>query len=279
MKYKKVTVRLTPMDETASALTQAEMGERGFECFVDTEEGFEGYIQETDWSESTMAGIDTGVEDVGMEWEATDAPDEDWNATWEQEGFTPIEIDGRMRIRSTEHESDPKMEMEIVISPKLAFGTGHHETTRMIARWIMNNEMKGKRVMDMGCGTGILGIAAKKRGAESVDAVDIDEWSVRNTEENAALNGVGITAWEGGAETIEGKSEEYDIFIANINRNILMEGMSQYAKSLKRGGRMVLSGFLKDDIAPLEKRCSAEGLKKTGGDGEGEWRMMELTKE
>lgn len=267
------------MDETASALTQAEMGERGFECFVDTEDGFEGYIQETEWSESTMAGIDTGVEDVGMEWEATDAPDEDWNARWEQEGFTPIEIDGRMRIRSTEHESDPKMETEIVISPKLAFGTGHHETTRMIARWIMNNEMKGKRVMDMGCGTGILGIAAKKRGAESVDAVDIDEWSVRNTEENAVLNGVEITAREGGAETIEGKSEEYDIFIANINRNTLMEGMSQYAKSLKRGGRMVLSGFLEDDMAPLEKRCSAEGLTKTGGDVDGEWRMMELTKE
>lgn len=275
MRYKKITVRIIPNDETASALIQDAMGERGFESFVDTDEGFEGYIQETLWDTArTMEGVEPCVGGVEMEWEAEDAPDEDWNATWEAEGFTPIEIDGRVRIRSTNHASDAGMEMEIVISPKMAFGTGHHETTRMITRWLMENEMAGKRVMDMGCGTGILGIVAWKRGAERVDAVDIDEWSVRNTLENAALNGAEINAWQGDARAVEEKRGEYDVFIANINRNILMAGMGLYAGSMRQGGVMVLSGFLEEDVEPLRKCCEAEGMEMVGSDGEGEWRMV-----
>ncbi len=274
MRYKKITVRLTPYDETASELAQAEMGERGFESFVDTEDGFEGYVQETFWNDGTMEGVEPGIEGVEMAWEAEDAPDEDWNATWEQESFTPIDVDGRLTIRGPEHPSNADAEMEVVIDPELAFGSGHHQTTRMIARWLMDNEMEGRTVMDMGCGTGILGIVAKKRGAERVDAVDIDEWSVKNTKANAELNGVTINAWEGDASAVENKKEEYDIFIANINRNILMDGMGRYAKSIKRGGKLVISGFLEEDMETLKECCKENGLEYKGMDKDDVWRMM-----
>ncbi len=274
MRYKKITVRLTPYDETASELAQAEMGERGFESFVDTEDGFEGYVQETFWNDGTMEGVEPGIEGVEMAWEAEDAPDEDWNATWEQESFTPIDVDGRLTIRGPEHPSNADAEMEVVIDPELAFGSGHHQTTRMIARWLMDNEMEGRTVMDMGCGTGILGIVAKKRGAERVDAVDIDEWSVKNTKANAELNGVTINAWEGDASAVENKKEEYDIFIANINRNILMDGMGRYAKSIKRGGKLVISGFLEEDMETLKESCKGNGLEYKGMDKDDVWRMM-----
>ncbi len=274
MRYKKVTVRLTPYDETASELAQAEMGERGFESFVDTEDGFEGYIQETFWNDRTMEGVEPGIEDVGMTWEAEDAPDEDWNATWEQESFTPIDVDGRLTIRGPEHPSNADAEMEVVINPELAFGSGHHQTTRMIARWLMDNEMEGRTVMDMGCGTGILGIVAKKRGAKRVDAVDIDEWSVKNTKTNAELNSVTINAWEGDASAVESKRDEYDVFIANINRNILMDGMGRYAKSIKTGGRLVISGFLEEDMETLRECCKENRLEYKGMDKDDVWRMM-----
>lgn len=274
MRYKKITVRLTPYDETASELAQAEMGERGFESFVDTEDGFEGYVQETFWNDGTMDGVEPGIEGVEMAWEAEDAPDEDWNATWEQESFTPIDVDGRLTIRGPEHPSNADAEMEVVINPELAFGSGHHQTTRMIARWLMDNEMEGRTVMDMGCGTGILGIVAKKRGAEIVDAVDIDEWSVKNTKANAELNGATINAWEGDASAVENKKEEYDIFIANINRNILMDGMGRYAKSIKRGGKLVISGFLEEDMETLKESCKGNGLEYKGMDKDDVWRMM-----
>ncbi len=274
MRYKKITVRLTPYDETASELAQAEMGERGFESFVDMKDGFEGYVQETFWNDGTMEGVEPGIEGVEMAWEAEDAPDEDWNATWEQESFTPIDVDGRLTIRGPEHPSNADAEMEVVIDPELAFGSGHHQTTRMIARWLMDNEMEGRTVMDMGCGTGILGIVAKKRGAERVDAVDIDEWSVKNTKANAELNGVTINAWEGDASAVENKKEEYDIFIANINRNILMDGMGRYAKSIKRGGKLVISGFLEEDMETLKECCKENGLEYKGMDKDDVWRMM-----
>ena len=274
MRYKKVTVRLSRQDEDASALAQAAMGERGFESFVDREDGFEGYIQESLWSEETMAGMRCEVEGVEMTWEVEDAPDEDWNAVWEREGFEPIVVGGRLRIRGPEHEKDESMELEVVIDPELAFGSGHHETTRMIAGWIMDRDMRGKRVMDMGCGTGILGIVAKLRGAERVDAVDIDEWSVKNTMVNAGLNGVEVRAWVGDADAVAGVKGEYDVFIANINRNILLDGMGRYVGSIRRGGELVISGFLEGDMEVLRRACEGLGMEYGGWMGDGEWRGM-----
>lgn len=278
MRYKKITVTLRPNDETASALAQAEMGERGFESFVDTPTGFEGYILAEAYDATTMAGVEPEVDGVTMEWMAEDAPDEDWNAEWEKTSFTPIDIDGRMTIRGTEHTPNPAAEVEVVIDPRLAFGTGHHETTRMMARWLLDHPLGGQTVMDMGCGTGVLAITAWKRGAAHVDAVDIDEWSVRNTETNAALNGAEISAKQGDARTLEGTSERYDLFIANINRNILLDGMALYAQSMRRGGRLIISGFMAEDMAPLTAECARRGLTRTGEAADGDWRMMEFEK-
>lgn len=273
MRYTKVTVRLTPMDETASALTQMELGERGFEAFVDNSTGFEGYIQTSQFGAETMAGVETGVEGVTMAWEAEDAPDADWNEEWERESFTPIDIDGRMTIRAPGHPRGPRGAVEVLIDPQMAFGSGHHETTRMIARWLLDNDQRGKSVVDMGCGTGVLGIAAKKLGAARVTAVDIDEWSVRNAESNARLNGVEIEVRQGDAATPAEEEEPDDTLLANINRNVLLAGMPHFAKSIKRGGTLVMSGFLADDVEPLRHCCAANGLTMEGTAEDGEWRM------
>lgn len=273
MRYKKVTVRLTPADETASALVQMELGERGFEAFVDNETGFEGYIQTSLYDAETMTGVETGVAGVTMEWEAEDAPDADWNEEWERESFTPIDIDGRMTIRAPGHAQGPRDAVEILIDPRMAFGSGHHETTRMIARWLLGNDLRGKSVMDMGCGTGVLAIAAKKLGAARVTAVDIDEWSVCNAESNARLNGVEIEVRQGDASTPTEEEGGNDIFLANINRNILCAGMPHFAKSIRRGGTLVMSGFLADDVEPLRHCCAANSLTMEGTAEDGEWRM------
>lgn len=273
MRYTKVTVRLTPMDETASALTQMELGERGFEAFVDNSTGFEGYIQTSQFGAETMAGVETGVEGVTMAWEAEDAPDADWNEEWERESFTPIDIDGRMTIRAPGHPRGPRGAVEVLIDPQMAFGSGHHETTRMVARWLLDNDQRGKSVVDMGCGTGVLGIAAKKLGAARVTAVDIDEWSVRNAESNARLNGVEIEVRQGDAAAPAEEEEPDDTLLANINRNVLLAGMPHFAKSIKRGGTLVMSGFLADDVEPLRHCCAANGLTMEGTAEDGEWRM------
>lgn len=273
MRYKKVTVRLTPVDETASALVQMELGERGFEAFVDNETGFEGYIQTSQYDAETMTGVETGVAGVTMEWEAEDAPDADWNEEWERESFTPIDIDGRMTIRAPEHPQGPRDAVEILIDPRMAFGSGHHETTRMIARWLLRNDLRGKSVIDMGCGTGVLAIAAKKLGAARVTAVDIDEWSVRNAESNARLNGVEIEVRQGDASTPTEEEGGNDIFLANINRNILCAGMPHFAKSIRSGGTLVMSGFLADDVEPLRHCCAANSLTMEGTAEDGEWRI------
>lgn len=261
------------MDETASALTQMELGERGFEAFVDNSTGFEGYIQTSQFGAETMAGVETGVEGVTMAWEAEDAPDADWNEEWERESFTPIDIDGRMTIRAPGHPRGQRGAVEVLIDPQMAFGSGHHETTRMIARWLLDNDQRGKSVVDMGCGTGVLGIAAKKLGAARVTAVDIDEWSVRNAESNARLNGVEIEVRQGDAATPAEEEGSDDTLLANINRNVLLAGMPHFAKSIKRGGTLVMSGFLADDVEPLRHCCAANGLTMEGTAEDGEWRM------
>ncbi len=285
MKYKKVTVRLMPNNEIAAALLMDEMGEAGFESFVETEVGFEGYIQEELWrdgeQENTMAAVSSEVIGSKVVWTVEDAPDEDWNAEWEKTGFTPIYVcDGRCVIHGPEETGKLGTEMDVIIDPKNAFGSGHHETTRMIVTWLMNTNMDGMRVMDMGCGTGVLGIVAALRGAAKVDASDIDEWSVDNTRENAQLNGMEekVTARKGGAETVADKEETYDLFIANIFREILTRDMHLYAAAIKRGGRLVVSGFLKEDVDAIKLAGEKNGLKSEHVESDGDWRMVVMRK-
>ena len=284
MKYKKITVKLKPNNEIAASLLMDAMGERGFESFVETGDGFEGYIQEKDWNEAqTMEGVEPEIKGIKMSWQAEDAPDEDWNAEWEKTGYTPIHIaDGRCVIHGPEVTERLGKELDVVIDPKNAFGSGHHETTRMIVKRLMGmGNISGKRVMDMGCGTGVLGIVAALCGAEHVDAVDIDEWSVRNTLENAELNHIAekVTAWEGSAETLTGHENQYDIFIANIFREIIIGGMEAYAAATRPGGTMILSGFLSADLEAIKAAGAKHGMAFVRYESDGDWRMCELRKQ
>lgn len=282
MKYKKVTVRLRPNNEAASQLLMDAMGERGFESFLETDDGFEGYIQEKDWTEGdggTMDGLRPEIRGVRMEWEAEDAPDEDWNAEWEKTGYTPISIDGGRCVIHGPATERAASETDVVIDPRNAFGSGHHETTRMVVSRLMRMSVSGKRVMDMGCGTGVLGIVAAMRGAASVDAVDMDEWSVENTRYNATLNGMGdkVAARQGTSDGLDAEAE-YDIFIANIFREVILSGMRSYARATKRGGTVLLSGFLAADKEAIEAAARQQGLEPEGCEGDGEWRMCAFRK-
>lgn len=282
MKYKKVTVRLTPNNEIAAQLLMDSMGGRGFESFVETEEGFEGYIQETEWREGTggtMDGVSPEIEGVEMEWEVEDAPDEDWNAEWEKTGYTPIYIDGGRCVIHGPGAEKAGGEVDVIIDPRNAFGSGHHETTRMMVSTLMHMDLRGKSVMDMGCGTGVLGIVCALRGAAHVDSVDIDEWSVENTKYNASLNGVRdkVEARLGSSDGLEGDGE-YDIFIANIFREVLLSGMGSYARATKRGGTVLLSGFLETDREAIEAAARKHGLEPWECKADGDWRMCALRK-
>lgn len=284
MKYKKVTVTLRPKNEIASQLLMDAMGERGFESFMETDDGFEGYIQEDLWKESgdgsTMENVKPEIKGVKMIWHAEEAPDEDWNAEWERSGYTPIYIDGDKCVIHGPGTERLGQELDIVIDPQNAFGSGHHETTRMMVKAIMETDMNGKTVMDMGCGTGVLGIAAALCGASLVDAIDIDEWSVKNAEYNANLNAVGnkMTASKGSAETLSEVEEKYDVFIANIFREVIIAGMASYAAATKAGGIMMLSGFLNDDVKAIEAAGARHGMETLSHKSDGEWQMCVMRK-
>ena len=184
-------------------------------------------------------------------------PDKDWNAEWEK-SFTPITVAGRCRIRAPFHEYDANYQLDIIIEPKMSFGTGHHATTTLMIQQMFDIDLEGKTVLDMGCGTGVLAIAAKKLGAQNVMAIDIDHWSVENTQENAASNNVALTVIEGGEEAISGR---FDVILANINRNILLEQMPTYSTALNAGGTLCLSGFYSADLDIINNLAKQLGLQ------------------
>lgn len=283
MHYKKLTVSLSPNDHTASDLLQAELGDFGFEAFVDTPDGFEGYVQDTLFDPESLNHLNPMVDCVTIKWELADVPDQNWNQEWERTGFTPIEVDGgRCVVRSTEHQAYPQAILEIIICPEMAFGSGHHQTTQMILKWIMDTQLNDAVVLDMGCGTGVLAIGMLKLGARGAVAIDIDEWSVRNTIKNAALNGVHLNAMQGDAQLLETDTMvgRFDVVVANINRNILLADMARYVAAMKpkAQSKLTLSGFYEADAEDIIKCANALGLslctKQTLSDGQNDWCML-----
>lgn len=237
----------------------AELGYAGFESFVETENGVTAYIQKEDWNSNILEDVQILSSD---EFKITYTFDEieqtNWNEEWEK-NFQPIVVDGVCTVRAPFHDI-PKTKYDIVIEPKMSFGTGHHETTHMMIQHILNNDFKNKSVLDMGCGTGVLAILAEMRGAAKIDAIDIDNWCYINSLENVERNNCKhISVYEGDASLLNGKT--YDIIIANINRNILLVDMSKYAACLEKGGLLFLSGFYNQDIPIIEEECSKYGLK------------------
>jgi ribosomal protein L11 methyltransferase len=236
----------------------AELGYAGFESFVETEEGVIAYIQKDDWNEHILKDINIlNSDEFKIEYTFSEIEQINWNSEWEK-NFDPIEVDGKCTVRAPFHPAK-NFEYEIVIEPKMSFGTGHHETTFMMLQFILENDFKNKTVLDMGCGTAVLAILAEMRGASKLDAIDIDEWCFENSMENIQRNDCkNISVYLGDASLLSNR--EYDVIIANINRNILLNDMQAYMESLNDVGELYLSGFYLEDLPIITETCNNLGF-------------------
>ena len=243
----------------ASEILIAELGSLGFESFVENEDGVTAYILKEEFNENMLTEVRIlDSDEFKISYSSSEIQQVNWNEEWEK-NFQPIVVDDICSVRAPFHPK-PETEFDIVIEPKMSFGTGHHATTHMMIQFILKNEWKGKSVLDMGCGTGVLAILSSQKGANPVEAIDIDNWCYLNTLENIERNNVPeISVKEGGAELLGEK--KYDVIIANINRNILLNDMQKYASVLRPDGDLYLSGFYKGDIPIIQEACEKLGLK------------------
>ena len=245
--------------QPASDILIAELGEQGFDSFVETEEGVLAYIKKEDWYAGILDSLYVLQQsEFSISFTYKEIEQENWNATWEQ-NFEAIQVGDQCVVRAPFH-AKPEVQYDIVIEPKMSFGTGHHETTHMMLQHILDHNFEGKTVLDMGSGTGVLAILASFRGALKADAIDIDNWCYLNAKENVERNGCSnIEVFEGDASLLQ--SQQYDIIIANINKNILLEDIPTYVKCLKPGGNLFLSGFYSEDIDDISAKCAEVNLK------------------
>ncbi|TGV04315.1 50S ribosomal protein L11 methyltransferase [Flavivirga rizhaonensis] len=237
----------------------AELGYSGFESFVENETGVTAYIQKEEWNESILEDVQIlNSDEFEISFTFKEIEQTNWNQEWEK-NFNPIVVDDMCSVRAPFHDK-PNTKFNIIIEPKMSFGTGHHETTHMMIQHILKNDMADKSVLDMGCGTGVLAILAEMKGAKPIDAVDYDNWCYLNSMENVARNNCQyITVIEGDATVL--KNKKYDIIIANINRNILLNDMETYVSCLNENGSLLLSGFYNDDIPMITDECEKHLLK------------------
>lgn len=262
MKYFEVTFTAQPCNEIVTDVLSALAGEIGFESFVECEGGVQAYIQQSLFDENALKEMlaNFPVPDTKITYTITEPEDKDWNEEWEKNFFQPIVIDNRCVIHSTFHHDYPHAEYDIVINPQMAFGTGHHETTSSILGELLDADLKGKSVLDMGCGTSILAILASMRGADPVTAIDIDDWCVNNSRDNIALNHISnITVELGDASLLKGR-KPFDIIIANINRNILLNDMAAYAACMHKESELYMSGFYVEDIPAIREKAESLGM-------------------
>ncbi len=284
MKYKVADFKVTGPEtlmQTARDLIADITSEIGFEAFEDTDNGIKGYVQRDifdqgslDYSLSTLP-----LEDVSVTYSLEDMEDKDWNEQWEEAGFDPIDINGKILVYDARRERPmPAQDETLVgIKAKQAFGTGTHYTTQMVIESLLELGVEQKRVLDCGCGTGILGIVASKLGASEVVGYDIDEWSADNAKANAALNGVNnMQVLYGDASALTHISGLFDVVLANINRNILLNDMSAYVEVMASKARLVMSGFYEEDIPLLLDKATSLGLEETGRKKKDEWCCLQL---
>ena len=243
----------------ASEILIAELGSLGFESFVENEDGVTAYILKEEFNENMLTEVRIlDSDEFKISYSSSEIQQVNWNEEWEK-NFQPIVVDDICSVRAPFHPK-PETEFDIIIEPKMSFGTGHHATTHMMIQFILKNEWKGKSVLDMGCGTGVLAILSSQKGANPVEAIDIDNWCYLNSLENIERNNVPeISVKEGGAELLGEK--KYDVIIANINRNILLNDMQKYVSVLQPDGDLYLSGFYKEDIPIIQEACEKLGLK------------------
>lgn len=281
MQYISVHVKCNFSESFMQDVLVSEMGDLGFESFVDEADGFVAYIQETAWDEEAFKTLIQDFPFAGIiSYEAAKCEDKDWNAEWEK-NFQPVLIADKCVICPTwQLDALPesyKSLMTILINPKMAFGTGQHQTTSLILETLLSMDLKGKKVLDMGCGTAILAIMASKLGAKQLTAIDIDDWCTENAKENIALNEIeNIEVMLGDARLLCGM--HFDLVIANINRNILLMDMDKYVACLSKGGELIMSGFYAEDVPILEARAKDLKLQLMSQKSKDRWTVIRLSK-
>lgn len=262
MKYLEFNFRTLPCTETVNDVLSAILADVGFDSFVESNNGITAYIRKELADEQAIkeaiANFPIACTSITYTWEESE--DKNWNEEWEKNYFQPIIIHNRCIIHSTFHQDIPTMEYDILINPQMAFGTGHHETTSLVIGELLDSDLKDKSVLDMGCGTSILAILARMRGAKPITAIDIDTWCVENSKENIELNNVSdITVELGDASILAGKGP-FDVVIANINRNILLNDMKFYVARMNPGATLYMSGFYTEDIPLIKEEAERLGL-------------------
>ncbi len=274
--YIEYNFTVTPKDPAVEILI-AELGNVGFESFVENENGVTGYIQKEDWNSNILDDIFVlNSDEFRIEYNQNEVAQTNWNAEWEK-NFSPIQVDNLVSIRAPFHEN-PNLKYDIVIEPKMSFGTGHHETTHMMVQHLLQLDLENKKTLDMGCGTGILAIFAEMKGANPIDAIDIDNWCYENSLENVTRNSCeNISVFEGDSSLLINK--KYDVIIANINRNILLMDMKVYTNCLTENGVLLLSGFYEDDIPVIDAEVSKYNLKLENFIKRNNWVALKYNKE
>ena len=275
MNYTEVSFTIEPYEEAIADALMAELGNIGYDGFSYTDEGFTAYIPSKDFNSEAITGLQLlqyFSEHYRITTSIKEIEDQYWNKVWE-ENFTPILVDNRILVRAGFHDSIPGIEYEIIIEPKMSFGTGHHSTTALMLRTILESAgyFKGKRVLDMGCGTGILSIMSAKVGAREVTGIDIDEWAYNNAMENIRNNGLNnITIRIGDAALLQDE-QPFDVILANINRNILLNDMEHYIAKLNQQGHLIMSGFYVQDLPMVREKAESLGLSFEGFHEEKQW--------
>ena len=280
MKYYETHFCVQPYNEDACDVLSSLLADIGFETFVPMETGLTGYIQQTQFCPEAVEELISNfpLEGYSLSYDYQEAPNEDWNQTWEEEGFQPVTIGNLVCVHDTKHAAESVCRYDICINPRMAFGTGTHPTTQQILHHICNMELQGMRVVDAGCGTGVLGILCSLRGASEVFAYDIDEWSTENTVINAQLNNIqNIVVKEGDASVLP-QEESYDLLIANINRNILFNDIPRFSAALKKNAQLLLSGFYEEDAPLLIEKGKELGFRLEKQSAQDGWTMLLLTK-
>lgn len=278
--YVELRFDLDPCEEYMTDLLAAMLAEAGYESFVPDESGLTAYVRQPEYSESAVADIASNLPfESSCSWNAVDIEGRDWNSEWEKNYFQPIVVGGECVIHSSFHTDIPSCRYDIVIDPKMAFGTGHHSTTSLIIGRLLDMPLEGVSMVDMGTGTGILAILAAMRGASPVAAIEIDEFAYTNALENIRINShpeiVMINGDASALNTLEFKAE---LFVANINRNVITSDMAVYVEAMAKGGVMLLSGFYVEDIPVVREAAERCGMKYVDYTEHKNWACVKLVK-
>ncbi|WP_340113915.1 50S ribosomal protein L11 methyltransferase [Maribellus mangrovi] len=271
MEYKKITIVISPYQEWLRDIITAQLADIGFDSFVDITNGVEAYVPLNLYQKGELnAVLDEFSEDFSFSVKSELIADRNWNEEWEKNYFKPLVVADECVVRAPFHKEFPHLKYEIVIEPNMAFGTGNHETTSLMLEHILKSDLTGKQVLDMGCGTGILGILCSMKGAKKITAIDIDQWSFDGTLGNTKLNKIfNIDVKLGDAGLLS--DNNFDLILANIQRNVLLNDMPAYNHVLNEGGTLIMSGFYSEDIPAIKEKAESLGLKDVGYTVKNNW--------